>query len=290
MNASCSLRSSFVATPQVKRPMALPHALLEGLSRAPKEIACKYFYDAEGSALFDAICALPEYYQTRTEVALLRRHAGEIAGLIGPRRKSWNSAPGACARCASCWTRWQSPRGYTPDRYFRRLSARRGAGNWRRIIPPCPSVRWSAISPRPLRAARYCRARRGAPAFFPAAPSAISGPTRPVALLETDAGDAGRRRAADRRRSGQGPANSAQPPITMRRASPLPSTKICWRAPIANLGADFDLDGFAHYAPYNPYAQRIEMYLHQPQTPEREPERPIDLIRRGRSNPYRGQP
>ena len=59
-------------------------ALSEGLTRTPKEISCKYFYDAEGSALFDAICALPEYYQTRTEVALLRRHASEIAGLIGP--------------------------------------------------------------------------------------------------------------------------------------------------------------------------------------------------------------
>lgn len=58
--------------------------LREGLGRAPKEISCKYFYDAEGSALFDAICALPEYYQTRTEVALLRRHAVELAGLMGP--------------------------------------------------------------------------------------------------------------------------------------------------------------------------------------------------------------
>ena len=56
-----------------------PRAWSKACSRTPKEIACKYFYDAEGSALFDAICALPEYYQTRTEVALLRRHAGEIA-------------------------------------------------------------------------------------------------------------------------------------------------------------------------------------------------------------------
>ena len=58
--------------------------LLEGLTKTPKEIACKYFYDEAGSRLFDRICDLPEYYQTRTETALLTRHAGEIAALMGP--------------------------------------------------------------------------------------------------------------------------------------------------------------------------------------------------------------
>ena len=51
------------------------------------------------------------------------------------------------------------------------------------------------------------------------------------------------------------------PPITTRPASPRLSTKIFWRAPIANWAPDFDLDAFAHYAPYNARAQRIEMYL-----------------------------
>ncbi len=58
--------------------------LLAGLGRTPKEIACKFFYDEAGSRLFDQICELPEYYQTRTETQLLARHAGEIAALIGP--------------------------------------------------------------------------------------------------------------------------------------------------------------------------------------------------------------
>ena len=44
----------------------------------------KFFYDAEGSALFDRICELPEYYPTRTELALLDRHAGDIARRVGP--------------------------------------------------------------------------------------------------------------------------------------------------------------------------------------------------------------
>ncbi|WP_043821054.1 L-histidine N(alpha)-methyltransferase, partial [Rubrivivax gelatinosus] len=44
-----------------------------------RRIAPKWFYDAEGSRLFERICELPEYYPTRTELALLDRHADEFA-------------------------------------------------------------------------------------------------------------------------------------------------------------------------------------------------------------------
>src|ERR1700759_4599979 len=70
-------------SPAPKPAESFAASLFDGLSHTPKEISCKYFYDAEGSALFDAICELPEYYQTRTEVALLQRHAPEIAALMG---------------------------------------------------------------------------------------------------------------------------------------------------------------------------------------------------------------
>ena len=53
-----------------------------GLSRPRKAIPAKYFYDAEGSRLFEAITQLPEYYPTRTELALLRERAGEMAEAI----------------------------------------------------------------------------------------------------------------------------------------------------------------------------------------------------------------
>lgn len=54
--------------------------VLEGLSRSQKSIPPKHFYDATGSDLFEAITGLPEYYPTRTEIALLRDAAPEIAG------------------------------------------------------------------------------------------------------------------------------------------------------------------------------------------------------------------
>lgn len=56
--------------------------VVEGLSRPQKTLPAKYFYDAEGSRLFEAITELPEYYPTRTELALMQAKAGEMAGVI----------------------------------------------------------------------------------------------------------------------------------------------------------------------------------------------------------------
>jgi dimethylhistidine N-methyltransferase len=54
-------------------------AVLEGLSRPQKALPCRFFYDAPGSELFEEITRLPEYYPTRTETAILERHAAEMA-------------------------------------------------------------------------------------------------------------------------------------------------------------------------------------------------------------------
>jgi len=56
----------------------------EGLQRTPKRLSSKYFYDAEGSALFEEICAQPEYYLTGAELAIMREHAVAIAAVLGP--------------------------------------------------------------------------------------------------------------------------------------------------------------------------------------------------------------
>jgi len=53
-----------------------------GLTAEPKHLSCRYFYDREGSRLFEAICKLPEYYLTRAETEILERHAPEIASLF----------------------------------------------------------------------------------------------------------------------------------------------------------------------------------------------------------------
>jgi L-histidine N-alpha-methyltransferase len=57
---------------------AFANDVRDGLTATPRQIHPKYFYDSEGSRLFDAICELPEYYPTRTEQSILARHGEEI--------------------------------------------------------------------------------------------------------------------------------------------------------------------------------------------------------------------
>jgi dimethylhistidine N-methyltransferase len=56
--------------------------VLEGLNAEPKWLSAKYFYDVEGSRLFELITRLPEYYPTRTELRILKENAAAIAALI----------------------------------------------------------------------------------------------------------------------------------------------------------------------------------------------------------------
>ena len=58
--------------------------VLRGLSAPQKVLPPKHFYDAEGSQLFEEICELPEYYPTRTEMAIMREHVPEIVQMLGP--------------------------------------------------------------------------------------------------------------------------------------------------------------------------------------------------------------
>jgi L-histidine Nalpha-methyltransferase len=53
------------------------------LALAPRQLQSKYLYDALGSSLFDAICRLPWYRITRSEMRLLQKHGGEIVGALG---------------------------------------------------------------------------------------------------------------------------------------------------------------------------------------------------------------
>ena len=60
-------------------PVAERAEVVAGLMRRPAQAAPKYFYDKLGSHLFEAITELPEYYPTRTEAAIFRAAAADIA-------------------------------------------------------------------------------------------------------------------------------------------------------------------------------------------------------------------
>ena len=81
MNARAQLRT--VSLPASSPVSSIAGDVLEGLSRQPKSLPPKLFYDAQGSALFEQITCLPEYYPTRTEAAILASHAEEICSRFG---------------------------------------------------------------------------------------------------------------------------------------------------------------------------------------------------------------
>ena len=65
-------------------PATMQEEVLQGLGSRPRRLAPKFFYDEHGSRLFDAICELPEYYPTRTEMGILESCADEVAHLTSP--------------------------------------------------------------------------------------------------------------------------------------------------------------------------------------------------------------
>lgn len=88
--------------------------VVEGLSGDAKSLPCKYFYDERGSQLFDQICELEEYYLTRTELAIMRQHAGEIAEQIGPGVMLVEYGSGSSIKTRLLLDKLQNPAAYVP--------------------------------------------------------------------------------------------------------------------------------------------------------------------------------
>jgi dimethylhistidine N-methyltransferase len=60
------------------------HDIASGLMSLPRTLPCRYFYDSRGSDLFEIITSLPEYYPTRTEASILEARADELVEITGP--------------------------------------------------------------------------------------------------------------------------------------------------------------------------------------------------------------
>ena len=72
--------------------------IIDGLNQPSASISPKYFYDRRGSELFEAITQLPEYYPTRTELAVMQAHSEAIAQSIGQGRILIELGAGSCAK------------------------------------------------------------------------------------------------------------------------------------------------------------------------------------------------
>jgi dimethylhistidine N-methyltransferase len=232
--------------------------LLVGLAKAPKEIACKYFYDETGSRLFDDICNLPEYYQTRTETMLLTRHAREIAALMGEHVEILEYGAGSLRKVRILLDALENPRAYTPldisgdylAQVVRDLAADYPALGLRPMIGDfTEALDIPALPDNPRRAG-----------FFPGSTIGNFRPEAALALL--------RRMRAGLNGGGlligvdlvKDPARLHAAYNDAAGVTALFNKNLLVRAN-RELGMDFDPAAFAHYAPYNAGAQRVEMYL-----------------------------
>src|SRR6267143_6341050 len=88
--------------------------VVDGLSHSPRSLPCKFFYDERGAELFLKICELPEYYITRTETELLRRHGGEMAESIGANAELIGFGTGAGVKTRMLLEQLENPIAYVP--------------------------------------------------------------------------------------------------------------------------------------------------------------------------------
>jgi dimethylhistidine N-methyltransferase len=234
-------------------------ALLEGLRRTPRAVPPKFFYDATGSALFDRICELPEYYPTRTELGLLERHGREMAECIGAGADLIEYGAGSLLKVRLLLDALQRPVRYVPiDLSAEHLlqHARQLASDHPHLMVEPLVADFSAelqLPPLPALAER----RVG---FFPGSSIGNFTPAEAGAFLQQ----------AARALAGGGlliGVDLVKDPAVLHRAyndaagvTAAFNKNLLARAN-RELGCAFDLDAFDHYAFYDPREQRIEMHL-----------------------------
>ncbi|MCA9132195.1 MAG: L-histidine N(alpha)-methyltransferase [Planctomycetales bacterium] len=88
--------------------------VLAGLSAAQKSLPCKYLYDARGSALFDRICELEEYYPTRVESSIMQAHASQMGASLGREAIVVELGSGSSLKTRVLLSHLPQPRAYLP--------------------------------------------------------------------------------------------------------------------------------------------------------------------------------
>jgi dimethylhistidine N-methyltransferase len=101
-------------TPLLMTDISFRDAVFEGLGATPKTLPCKFFYDAEGSRLFDKICELPEYYVTRVDLQLHRDHLDDIVRVLGDDALMAEFGSGSSIKTRLLLDKHKSLAGYVP--------------------------------------------------------------------------------------------------------------------------------------------------------------------------------
>lgn len=234
--------------------------VLAGLSRTPKSLPSKYFYDARGSQLFEDITRQPEYYLTRVEIALLESRMAEIAYAIGPQAHVVEYGSGSGRKTEQLLEGLHDPVAYTPIEISpstvlestRRLSRAFGGIE---MLPVCADFTQPVQLPHPTREPRHTAV------FFPGSTLGNFANDEAVALLRS-------------MHATMGPRGEALIGIDLDKDSAILEAAYNDAAGVTaaftlnllarlnrDVGSDFDLDGFEHRAHYARGRGRIETFL-----------------------------
>lgn len=234
--------------------------VLQGLRRHHKQLPCKYFYDERGSRLFDAICELDEYYVTRTELAIMRRHAGAMADCVGRDAILIELGSGSSTKTPLLLRCLESPVAYVPIDISREhlLAAARGLA---RAMPTITILPVIGDFTDELKLPATNRPARRQVVYFPGSTIGNFSPDGTRTILARIAGLAG-------------PGGGAligidlvkDPEVLNRAYNDSRGITAQFNLNLLKrinreLGGTFDLSSFAHAAAYDPRHRRVEMRL-----------------------------
>ena len=232
--------------------------VIDGLSRRPRRVPPKFFYDEAGSQLFDRICTTPEYYPTRTETRILHDNAHAIAQRVGRDCLLIEPGSGNSAKVRELLGAL-APRLYMPvdiSKQYLRQSAARLAREypWLDVRAACADFTAGQALPELPETGRRV-------AFFPGSSVGNFEPAEAQAFLgvmaETVGSGGGLLIGVDLKKD---------PAILNAAYNDAEGVTAAFNLNLLTrinreLDADFDLDAFAHKAFYNAERGRIEMHL-----------------------------
>ena len=234
--------------------------VLAGLARSPRQLPCKFFYDEQGAQLFQQICNLSEYYVTRTEIEILRLHGAEMARTLGAQIELIGLGTGAGTKTRILLEELDRPAVYVPiDISHEQLE--KSSARFRKMFPDLQILPVAAdyLEPFELPLPRKLSSR-----------SVVYFPGSTIGNFEPDDATEFLSRLVDLVGEGGGLLIGVdlQKDRHVIEAAYNDSAGVTAKfnknllARInRELGADFDLAHWQHYAVYNPAEGRIEIYL-----------------------------
>ncbi|HTU19729.1 MAG TPA: L-histidine N(alpha)-methyltransferase [Gemmataceae bacterium] len=234
--------------------------VLHGLSQPNKRLPCKYFYDPIGSKLFEEICRLDEYYLTRSEQDILQRHGPAIAECLGERVALIEYGSGSSSKTRLLLDRLREPAAYLPVE-INGEQLRQTASQLARLYPRLEvhPVEADFTQEFDLPVPRRPPARRVV--YLSGSTIGNFEPSQARALLAGIARLCGRGGglllAVDLKKDPR----LLHAAYNDRRGVTAAFNRNLLARINRELGADFALDRYDHYAFYNPIPGRIEMHL-----------------------------